>query len=87
LDPVRADLRRIRKGRYGDHERGARSAALAQVLQDLAALRSGQIDVKNNQGGRGSRIVAVRFVEKPDSLLSTFYDAEVGMDIHRVDPG
>ena len=81
---VLAVLDGIRR-RYGDHAGAARSAALAQMLQDFTALLPGQIDVENNQNGRRRGIVAVRFVEKPDGLLAVFDDVEIALDIRGVD--
>ena len=68
-------------GRHGEDQCVATSRAFSHVLQDLAALLPGQIDVENNQIGRGPCIVAVHGVEKPHSLLSVVHYLEVGTDV------
>jgi hypothetical protein len=45
----------------------------------------GQIDVENNNSDGGSRIVAVRFVEKRGRSLSVLDDVDFRADIRGVD--
>jgi hypothetical protein len=55
------------------------------MLQDLAAVLSGKIDVENHENRTGRRIVLVCSVEKPHRLFSVFHYMKVGLDLRGLD--